>query len=104
DGALALRRPRGDSRAQHLRRGARPARFGCAAVSAAETFRGRRVLIVGTGREGQAVAELAAPVATSVIAYTDDAASAPAWTEVWGERVPVHVGAVEGAIDLVVAS
>ncbi|MBF0671532.1 MAG: UDP-N-acetylmuramoyl-L-alanine--D-glutamate ligase [Salinibacterium sp.] len=73
-------------------------------MSATEKFRGRRVLIVGTGREGQAVAELAAPVATSVIAYTDDAASTPAWTEVWGERVPVHVGSVEGAIDLVVAS
>lgn len=73
-------------------------------MSVADAFRARRVLIVGTGREGQAVAEVAAPVAASVVAYTDDAAAAPAWAEVWGDRVPVHVGSVEGEIDLVVVS
>lgn len=70
----------------------------------AETFRGRRVLIVGTGREGRAIAEVAVGVAASVTAYTDDAAGVSAWADVWDDRVPVQVGAVEGAFDLVVAS
>ncbi|MCW4386572.1 UDP-N-acetylmuramoyl-L-alanine--D-glutamate ligase [Salinibacterium sp. SYSU T00001] len=73
-------------------------------MSVDAAFRGRRVLIVGTGREGQAVASLAEPIAASVVAYTDDDSGVAAWREAWGELVPVHVRAVEGGFDLVVVS
>lgn len=67
---------------------------------------GRRILIVGTGREGNAVAEEALPVAASVIAYVDsDGPGVEAWRKRWTWQVPVLVGARPPAdIDLVIAS
>jgi UDP-N-acetylmuramoylalanine--D-glutamate ligase len=75
-------------------------------ASLAEAFRDRRVLIVGTGREGNAVAELAVESAASVVAYSDDTAGVDAWVAAWGDRIPVRVGCLDDdeQVDLVVAS
>ncbi|MHB1234900.1 MAG: UDP-N-acetylmuramoyl-L-alanine--D-glutamate ligase [Microbacteriaceae bacterium] len=54
---------------------------------------GRRVLIVGTGREGNAVADAVLPIAASVSAIDDaDGDSALAWRARWGSRVPLAAG------------
>ncbi len=51
---------------------------------------GLRVLIVGTGREGNAIADAVAPLAAAVTAFDDnDADSAAAWRARWGSRVPL---------------
>lgn len=67
---------------------------------------GRRILIVGTGREGNAVAEEVLPVAASVVAYVDaEGPGVEQWRRRWTRQIPVLVGAEPPVdIDLVIAS
>jgi len=70
---------------------------------------GRRVLVLGTGREGSAIADAIVPLATTVTAYDDsDGPSAAAWRERWGGRAPLLVGAGAdldpASFDVVIAS
>ncbi len=54
-------------------------------------LRGKRVLVVGTGREAQAFAAAAEPVATLRAIDENDGTSAQAWRETWGDRIPLTI-------------
>jgi len=55
---------------------------------------GKRVIVLGTGREGRAAAEALAPVVASFAASDDrDGESAVAWRERWGTAAEVWVAA-----------
>lgn len=70
-----------------------------------EPLRGRRILIVGTGREAAAVAELAEPIAASVVAFDDqEGPGVDRWRQRWGERIPVVVGSEPEVPEVAVVS
>ncbi|PWB96148.1 UDP-N-acetylmuramoyl-L-alanine--D-glutamate ligase [Salinibacterium hongtaonis] len=70
-----------------------------------QSLAGRRVLIVGTGKEGRAIADAVDGIAASAIAYNDaEGDSVDAWRNTWGQRIPVVVGESPGGIDVVIAS
>ncbi|WP_221625354.1 UDP-N-acetylmuramoyl-L-alanine--D-glutamate ligase [Homoserinimonas aerilata] len=74
------------------------------AASVAEALGGRRVLVVGIGREGHSIADLAVPAAASVTAFTDaDGPAVTQWREEWGDRAPVVVGGSADELDVDVA-
>ncbi|NEM90551.1 UDP-N-acetylmuramoyl-L-alanine--D-glutamate ligase [Galbitalea soli] len=53
---------------------------------------GRRILIVGTGREGAAAARVVSRISDTIRATDDrDGDSAAAWRAAWGERIPVLI-------------
>ena len=69
---------------------------------------GRRILILGTGREANAAADSLIGFAHSIIAADDnDGTTAQAWREHWGDRIPLliapEVNAVTG-VDVVLKS
>lgn len=69
---------------------------------------GRRVLIVGTGREGTALAEALPARGIRVVAADESDAGATAWRERFGSRVPLHVAPgiheLRGEVDIAVVS
>jgi UDP-N-acetylmuramoylalanine--D-glutamate ligase len=70
---------------------------------------GRRVLVLGTGREARSFAEAAAPAAGALFAIdARDGESARAWRERWGARAPLTIAstaaAFAGQIDVAVTS
>lgn len=79
-----------------------------AGLTGVDSFAGRRVLIVGTGKEGMAIADAVIGVAASVVAYNDaEGDSVEAWRATWGDRIPVAIGessAIGDGVDAVVAS
>jgi UDP-N-acetylmuramoyl-L-alanine---L-glutamate ligase len=63
-------------------------------VAGLESLRGRRVLIVGTGREASALANrlLDDAIASSIVAIDGrDGDSATVWRDTFGMRVPLHI-------------
>jgi len=64
---------------------------------------GRRVLVLGTGREGSAVAERLAGRAELTAVDERDGDSAARWRERWGEAIPLVIGTPPAA-DVAIAS
>jgi UDP-N-acetylmuramoylalanine--D-glutamate ligase len=62
-------------------------------------LRGKRVLVIGTGREAQAFARVARPDVAELLAIDEvDGESAHAWRATWGDRVPLTISSTAAEI------